>query len=77
MMVDFVTLGLILILAGVLAIVAGTMASSRDGERRVRGGGVLLLGPIPIAFGSDAKWTSIAILLAIVLVAVTLLLYVL
>jgi uncharacterized protein (TIGR00304 family) len=48
--------------------------SSRGGEGRtqVKGGGVILIGPIPIIFGSDAKWTSIAIVLTIVLIILVL-----
>jgi uncharacterized protein (TIGR00304 family) len=38
----------------------------------VRGGGVIMIGPIPIIFGSDAKWTGVAIVLAIVLIVVVL-----
>jgi uncharacterized membrane protein len=29
-----------------------------------------MVGPIPIIFGSDAKWTSIAIALAIALIVI-------
>jgi uncharacterized protein (TIGR00304 family) len=34
-----------------------------------------MIGPIPIIFGTDAKWASIAIILAIVLVLLSILLY--
>jgi uncharacterized protein (TIGR00304 family) len=49
--------------------------SSEDGEKRteVRGGGIIMIGPIPIIFGSDAKWASAAIVLAIVLIVIVLL----
>jgi uncharacterized protein (TIGR00304 family) len=73
---DIVWVGLLLILAGVVVMVVGILSSSASGERQVKGGAVILIGPIPIAFGSDARWTSIAIALAIVLIVVTLLLYV-
>jgi len=33
-----------------------------------------MVGPIPIVFGSDAKWATIAIVLAIVLILLTVLL---
>ena len=46
----------------------------RRGDARV--GGVVMIGPIPILFGSDAKWASIATLLAIVLMILGLLYYV-
>lgn len=34
----------------------------------MKGGGVVMIGPVPIIFGSDAKWASAAIGLAIVLI---------
>jgi uncharacterized protein (TIGR00304 family) len=77
-MVDFTTIGIAIILGGFLVVfLAMAMSSKRSesGERQtqVRGGGVIMIGPIPIIFGSDAKWTSIAIVLAIVLIAIVLL----
>ncbi|VVB51421.1 Uncharacterised protein [uncultured archaeon] len=36
-------------------------------ETKVKGGGVILIGPIPIVFGSDKRYAIIAILLTIAL----------
>jgi uncharacterized protein (TIGR00304 family) len=77
-MLDLVLVGIGIILVGLLVVFLATATSGRsleEGERRteVRGGGVIMIGPIPIVFGSDAKWASIAIVLAIVLIAVVLL----
>jgi len=36
-------------------------------ETKVKGGGVIFIGPIPIIFGSDKRYAIIAILLAIML----------
>jgi uncharacterized protein (TIGR00304 family) len=76
-MPDLVFIGVAIILAGFLVVLASVMSgkSSEEGERRtgVRGGGVIMIGPIPIIFGSDARWTSVAIVLAIVLIVVVLL----
>lgn len=72
--VDLVTLGVLIVFAGFGVMAAALLLEGRkSGE--VKGGGVVLVGPIPIIFGSDAKWGSIAIILAIVLIFVTLLLY--
>jgi uncharacterized protein (TIGR00304 family) len=77
-MLDLVLIGAGIILAGFLVVFLATVvssaSSSEEGERRteVRGGGVIMIGPIPIIFGSDAKWASIAIVLAIVLIVVVL-----
>ncbi len=74
-MFDFVTLGILLVFAGVAVVVLAVLLSSklqRDGTR-VKGGGVIMVGPVPIIFGSDAKWASVAIILALVLVVLSLL----
>jgi len=77
-MLDVVLIGIGIILVGFFVVFLATAASGRsseEGERRtgVRGGGVIMIGPIPIVFGSDAKWASIAMVLAIVLIVVVLL----
>jgi uncharacterized protein (TIGR00304 family) len=74
-LVDYVLAGLILILTGIVVTVIGLIMSSKPGERSLGGGAVILVGPVPIAFGSDARWTSIAIVLAIALVLLTLIFY--
>lgn len=78
-MVDAVAVGIIIVLAGFVivflaAILAGRSQAEKEPERRtsIRGGGVVLIGPIPIIFGSDAKWATVAIVLAIILVLITL-----
>ena len=42
---------------------------NEDGRKKteVRGGGVILIGPIPIIFGTDIRWTVVAMVLALVL----------
>ncbi len=41
---------------------------------KVKGGGVVMIGPIPIIFGSDVKYASLAIVLAIILMLLVLML---
>ena len=63
-------LGIALIFIGVLVIiVAIVMISVRGakGEGRVRGGGVIMIGPIPIIFGTDRKSLKTVVLLSLVL----------
>jgi uncharacterized protein (TIGR00304 family) len=77
-MLDLVLVGIVIILVGFLVVfLAGAMSgrSSEEGEKRteVRGGGIIMIGPIPIIFGSDSKWASAAIVLAIVLILIVLL----
>jgi len=69
-------IGLLLALAGfALAIVAIFVAILRSskGTRQVRGGGVVMIGPVPIVFGTDKGSVRILILLGIVLMIVLLL----
>lgn len=44
-------------------------------KSQVKGGGVVLIGPIPIVFGSDAKMAIIAMVLAIVMILLALLFF--
>ncbi len=74
-MADLVLAGVVLVFVGVVVTAVALLNQARKGGAEVKGGGVVMIGPIPIIFGSDAKWTSVAIVLAIVLVVVTLLLY--
>lgn len=72
-----VLVGAAMILVGFFAVFVAIVASGRtsqdEGGTRVKGGGVVMIGPIPIIFGSDAKWASVAIVLAIVLIVIVLL----
>ena len=75
-----VVVGVLVILVGFVILFLATIQAGRsrgDDESQkkteVKGGGVVLIGPIPIVFGSDAKWASVAIVLAIILVLISLL----
>ena len=67
---DLVTVGILVVLAGFAVVLVSTLGGPGEGKTEVRGGGVLMIGPIPIIFGSDMKWASVAIALAIVLLLV-------
>ena len=67
-MVDLMTAGLLLVIAG-FALIMVSMFSGESGTG-VKGGGVVMIGPIPLVFGSDPKWASAAMVLAIVLILV-------
>jgi uncharacterized protein (TIGR00304 family) len=72
-MFDLVTAGLLLIIVGFAAVAISLLSSPGGMKGEVRGGGVVMIGPVPIVFGSDAKWASVAIVLAIILMLVYLL----
>ena len=67
--------GLLLVIVGFAVIVVSMLSGTGKTKREVRGGGVVMIGPVPIIFGSDARWASVAIALAIVLVLVYFLLW--
>jgi len=68
-------IGFILVIFGfILAFVAVVLlaAKSKENSNRTRGGGVLLIGPIPIIFGTDRESVKVLVLLAIVLMIIVL-----
>lgn len=62
----FVAIAIFLILIGVVLIIA----SIATGGRRTEGtevGGVVIIGPLPVVFGSSVRITKIMLVLAVVL----------
>ena len=74
-MLDVTSLGLLVILAGFVVVFIAVLGSSESRGDKVGGAGVIMIGPIPLIFGSDLKWASVAIALAIVLIVVAFVLY--
>jgi uncharacterized protein (TIGR00304 family) len=70
-MVDLVLAGTLLVLAGFGVVAVAILTQGRKDGAEVKGGGVVMIGPVPIIFGSDMKWTSVAIVLAIILIVLT------
>jgi uncharacterized protein (TIGR00304 family) len=76
----FYALGAVLVVAGIVVIVAAIIAAStrgagknkEEGEGRVKAAGVIMIGPIPIIFGTDKKSvkTVLALALALVIAAI-------
>jgi uncharacterized protein (TIGR00304 family) len=66
--------GIALIFIGVLIVaLAILLKSSRSLEKgRVRGGGAVIISPVPIVFGSDKKTVKTVLILAIVLTVLVL-----
>jgi len=64
------SLGAALVFAGVLIMIVATalLLMSKSGKAgKVRGGGAIIIGPIPIVFGTDKQSLKTALLLSIVL----------
>lgn len=80
-MTDTVTLyavGFALVLIGVVLIVSVLIRSATKrgtGESRVQGAGVIMIGPIPIIFGTDKKSVKAVLALALALSIVVLIIY--
>jgi uncharacterized protein (TIGR00304 family) len=66
-------IGFILIILGfIIAVIAVMLLAfkGRGSAGQTRGGGILLIGPIPIIFGSDKNSVRVLVALAIVLIAI-------
>ena len=71
------TMGFILILTGfVMVFVAALLLFFKAfrGKGRVRGGGVVMIGPFPIVFGTDRESVKMLLLFSIALIAFVLIL---
>ncbi|MGA2683126.1 MAG: DUF131 domain-containing protein [Candidatus Bathyarchaeia archaeon] len=68
----FYALGAALIVAGIIIIIAAIAAAStrggQKGERKVKAAGIIMIGPIPIIFGTDKKSVKVVLALALALV---------
>jgi len=71
------TMGFILILTGFgMVFVAALLLFFKAfrGKGRVRGGGVVMIGPFPIVFGTDRESVTMLLLFSIALIAFVLIL---
>jgi uncharacterized protein (TIGR00304 family) len=70
------TLGLSLISIGfIIALLAMLLIILRGSRGRVKGGGIILIGPIPIIFGTDRRLIWFMILAAIIIIIIALFAY--
>ena len=73
-------LGIALVFVGVLIIVIAVILFSISGAKKgkVKGGGAIIIGPIPIIFGTDKKSLKTVLLLSLaltVLLVIVMILY--
>ncbi len=69
--------GIVLIILGFFLAAFGMMRAAKESagpeapgaikEGRAKGGGVILIGPVPIVFGTDKRYAVIAMILAVVI----------
>jgi uncharacterized protein (TIGR00304 family) len=72
-----VTLGFVLIFAGfVITFFAALLLFLKEFHARgkTRGGGIIMIGPVPIVFGTDKETVRILLMLSIVLMILALVL---
>jgi len=81
-----ITLGFLLVFIGILVILAGIVSMAYQSwktggegiekpEAGVRGGGVIMIGPIPIIFGTDITALKPIMILAVVLIVIVVILF--
>ena len=70
----FYALGITLIIVGVVVIVAAIILASVGGGKKgkVHAAGVIMIGPIPIVFGTDKKSVKAVLALALALTIIVL-----
>ena len=74
----FYVLGLAFIVVGFIIIaLAIILVSTRGGKSKVKGAGVVMIGPIPIVFGTDKKSVTVVLVLALALVVALIVYYLL
>ena len=76
MKIDFISVGIILLFTGILLIAVGMISQAvKSKEAEVRGGGVILIGPFPVVFGSDVEAAKTVIILTILLILIAFFLF--
>ena len=73
-MLELILLGIVLIILGIFMLM---LSLWRAGEGRGEAGGVVIVGPVPIVFGTSQRVAAMVTVLAIVLMVVTLLFFLL
>ncbi len=71
----FFIMGVMLLIVGAFILMTAYLmerASRAGGESRVRGGGVVIVGPVPIIFGSDKGMAVVAAVIGAALTIIAL-----
>lgn len=70
----FYALGITLFIVGVIVIITAIILASSGNLKKgkMKGAGVIMIGPIPIIFGTDKKSVKMVIALALALVIIML-----
>ncbi len=70
----FYAVGIALVVVGIIVVVAAIVLASMGGSKKgkVHGAGVIMIGPIPIIFGTDKKSVKTVLALALAITIVVL-----
>jgi uncharacterized protein (TIGR00304 family) len=72
---EIIIIGIAAVLIGILLIFVGTALQSISKTSEVQAGGVIMIGPIPIIFGTDKSFVLIAMVFAVALMVISYLLF--
>ncbi|HDO20657.1 MAG: DUF131 domain-containing protein [archaeon GB-1845-036] len=67
-------IGFLLIVAGFIVIFLGFLIGFLKGEGKSEGGGIILIGPFPIVWGSNSRIAAI-MLIATLIIMITILIF--
>jgi len=70
-----IMIGIILMFIGFIILLLESISKTHSG--RCEAGGVVIIGPLPIVFGSSTRVTVIVLILAIILTVASIILYIL
>ncbi len=73
--VGVIILGILLLIVGTVLLSSGKGDESTKSTSQVRGGGVVMIGPIPIIFGTDKGSVLMVVILAIILMVISYLIF--
>ncbi|MEB3844050.1 MAG: DUF131 domain-containing protein [Desulfurococcales archaeon] len=74
---ELVGLGLLLVFAGIVLLFLGVLFSASGSQGGAEAGGVIIIGPIPIVFGSSGRAAVLAAVLGAVLLVLSIAFYLL
>jgi uncharacterized membrane protein len=69
-----VTIGFIVVIIGIVLMIIGILSLALRGQGKSEYGGVIVIGPLPIVFGSGSTAVKIAVIGAIILMVLAILL---
>ncbi len=67
---NLIIAGIIVIFIGFILVILGTAHQGTNKSSDVKTGGVILIGPIPIIFGSDKGTIVAAVILAVIMMII-------